>query len=535
MSTSERAEREKPAHRSGNLLAGLSLNAPETEQDTQLRDPIYLTQGHEPVGTPQPLDEEAIRELDTPDKLTEAIKLSVNKVDDKFVESLQAFVQPETLTIIGGVLSVWGAAHLVGIGQAADAALLGAGTLALGADIGLAVSLLWNYFDQAQQAQTPEQLEQSADSFAEFVNLVGVNVLGVLVGAKLGKVTDDLAQVMKNNWGKVAELGANVQQSAGALLKSGRQVLGEFAPHLDDALTDGQRLFNQGLDQLDNLVTQAGDKIGIRSPWVVTEGGPLNTLSMRIEKSPGSGGGIAANGAETIAAQAQRLERQLVSRGVFAKSAHKATKLATGQPKVLQAIDGLLNGQGNLENPQELVELVKRATSGGESGILRELEIAATRVRKGHNVQLGTIHKKGVGNVGADIVDHTTEEAIHSKNMLSPNLQNVEEELLNSAAQFKGKRSKPEIVPTTADGKLYHRATELIINNPKNPLYDQSPNQLTNFLEQQFKDRKLQENIDSVRITNQKGMHEFRVIRSDRTGRFQFISPGKIEQPRQVS
>jgi hypothetical protein len=81
------------------IPAGTPLSA----KNLQDGDRIYFPQQQrEQVYTPQPLPAQTISELNTTDKLIEVMKLSVNKVDDEFVESLQAFLQPETLAVMGG-------------------------------------------------------------------------------------------------------------------------------------------------------------------------------------------------------------------------------------------------------------------------------------------------------------------------------------------------------------------------------------------------------------------------------------------------
>jgi hypothetical protein len=78
-----------------NLQDGDRIYYPQRQQQEQQQE-------QQQVYTPQPLPAQTIRQLNTTDKLIEAMKLSVNKVDDEFVESLQAFLQPETLAVMGG-------------------------------------------------------------------------------------------------------------------------------------------------------------------------------------------------------------------------------------------------------------------------------------------------------------------------------------------------------------------------------------------------------------------------------------------------
>jgi hypothetical protein len=474
---------------------------------------------------PEPVN---VAQMSVPDKLTQAMQQSVGKLPGELQQQMQQLLKPEALAVLGGVAATWGALQVAGgpFAVAADVALLGAGYAALGASAVTASQELFEFVRKASQAQTPQQLDQAASHFAKFVSIVGVDAVAALAGARAGRVAEDLGQLVKNSSARLGELTGETQRLAGTLVKGGNELW----------QSAGQRLGKVG-DDLGRTLDNALEGLGIQRPQAATAGGPQLPANQPMQTQTQTGGSerIAANGAETVAAQVQRLEGQLVSRGINARNAHEIMELATGQPKVLQALEGLLNGRGNLRNPNELSKLVERATRDAEPGILRELELAAARVRQGHDVQLGTVKQPGVGKVGADVVDFTTQEAIHSKNITSPAQNAVEGEIDKSAQQFEGRQPNPEIVPTKADGQTFRRVTEVIVNNPQNPSHNQTPNQLAEFLQGQFKNNStLRENVDAVRITNQSGVHEFKVIRSERTHEFQFVAP-TTTQPRQVS
>jgi hypothetical protein len=464
-----------------------------------------------------------VAQMSVPDKLTQAMQQSVGKLPGELQQQMQQLLKPEALAVLGGVAATWGALQVAGgpFAVAADVALLGAGYAALGASAVTAAQELFEFVQKASQAQTPQQLDQAASHFAKFVSIVGVDAVAALAGARAGRVAEDLGQLVKNSSARLGELTGETQRLAGTLVKGGNELW----------QSAGQRLGKVG-DDLGQTLDNALERLGIQRPQAATAGGQLPANQpMQTQTKTGGSGRIATNGAETVAAQVQRLEGQLVSRGMNARNAHEIMELATGQPKVLQALEGLLNGRGNLRNPNELSKLVERATR--EPGILRELELAAARVRQGHDVQLGTVQQPGVGKVGADVVDFTTQEAIHSKNITSPHRNAIEVELNKSAEQFSGVRG--EIVPTKADGQPFRRVTEVIVNSPQNPLHNKTSNQMAEFLQGEFKNNStLRENVDAVRITNQSGVHEFKVIRSERTHEFQFVAPATT-QPRQVS
>jgi hypothetical protein len=144
-------------------------------------------------------------------------------------------------------------------------------------------------------------------------------------------------------------------------------------------------------------------------------------------------------------AKLSQLQETLVGRGVKANSAKQMLQYAKDRPEVMEAVEILVNGRGKgqLRNPDALAKLVKTATDGTQAGSLRELQIAAERVRLGHEVELGG---------GADIVDFTAKEAIQLKNVTSPGKEAVLENLDYAGTQLKG--TKGEAVPIDASGKI---------------------------------------------------------------------------------
>jgi hypothetical protein len=280
-----------------------------------------------------------------------------------------------------------------------------------------------------------------------------------------------------------------------------------------------------------NLPQQAADEIwsaidrAVPQPQIagVPQGALDNAIDpkqpMRMQGTGGRQGATAAN--------VGQLQEKLVARGVSAGRAQQMLQLAKGRPEVMEAVEVLINGQGkgNLRNPGELVKLVEKATEGeGQIGLVRELQAAADRVRLGHDVQLGG---------GADIVDFTSKEAIQLKNVTSANPKQVLDNLDAAGGQLTG--DKGEQVPRDISGKLFQRTAEIIIDNPKNPLYEKTPNQLLKELQKRFGENEiLRKNIDSVRVRSGSGVNEFNVKRS-KTGDFQFINAPSQSKPQKVS
>jgi hypothetical protein len=151
---------------------------------------------------------------------------------------------------------------------------------------------------------------------------------------------------------------------------------------------------------------------------------------------------------------------QLGNRGMELNQAQKLLQISAKQTRALGAIEMLMSGKGMLQNPQELRELVTNINNG-DIGKIQELEIAAGRVQKGHQMQLGAVHDPNLSseaiekiwelrrqegknpaeikvNVGGDVVDLTTREVIQSKNVTSADAEKVWQNLREADKQLQG-------------------------------------------------------------------------------------------------
>jgi hypothetical protein len=303
-------------------------------------------------------------------------------------------------------------------------------------------------------------------------------------------------------------------KSASSLTQIQSRVLMESVMRLKGNVSDALiQKMAQVLKGADRLTAQTI----VNADGTLTQSRPLGQVANRMETT--------AAAQASAKATAQQLQEKLVERGVQASSARKMLEQAKSRPEVMEALETLINGRGKgqLRNPQGLVELVEKATTKKNPiGFVRELQLAAERVKLGHEVGLG---------LGADIVDFSAKEAIQLKNVTSPKKSKVGENLGEAANQLTGERG--EVVPKGADGKRFQRTAEIIIDNPKNPLYDKKPNQLLKELQEQFSaNPTLQEHVDMVRIRAGDKVYEFGVSRS-KSGDFKFInapSPKKLSE-----
>ncbi len=128
-------------------------------------------------------------------------------------------------------------------------------------------------------------------------------------------------------------------------------------------------------------------------------------------------------------------------------------------------------------------------------------------------------------------MDFSAKEAIQLKNVTSLDEGGVLNNLQKAGEQLKG--SHGELVPKGADGKRFQRTAEIIIDNPENPLYNKTPNQLLKKLQKKFEgNNALQDHVDLVRIRAGDKVYEFGISRS-KNGEFQFInapSPKKLSE-----
>jgi hypothetical protein len=143
-----------------------------------------------------------------------------------------------------------------------------------------------------------------------------------------------------------------------------------------------------------------------------------------------------------------------------------------------------LVNSGKLENLQGLKKFMTEisqelsqmdpAPGNWHTGKFNELMEACRRaVEQGHDVSVGgNAAAKGGKPAGkADVVDYTAKQALQSKTVTSPKLENVVENLQKAVDQLNGEHG--ELPP---DG--YQRIADIIIENPKNELFQASREQI---------------------------------------------------------
>jgi hypothetical protein len=215
----------------------------------------------------------SIQYMGTPEKLTASMLQGLNNLPEGlrrgFQEQLQSLKDPKTQAVLGGVVAAWGALHLVGVGEAADLGLLGLGYTALGNDAITATKELASFVQAANEAQVSQNLSQPAQQqklaeaskhFEKFVEIVGVDGVALLVGAKAGEVSTKLANSLKENAAKLSQLPAE----AGRLLNAAQEQLSGLTKGLRESAESGWNKLAGSLDELlgRKPVTPEGVNVG---------------------------------------------------------------------------------------------------------------------------------------------------------------------------------------------------------------------------------------------------------------------------------
>jgi len=226
---------------------------------------------------------------------------------------------------------------------------------------------------------------------------------------------------------------------------------------------------------------------------------------------------------------------EMVNQGMRLNKAEEILKTAAESRQTLEPLQHSLElarqlaESGDLRNSKglrkKLDEITKTIGKDNQPGYIKELELATERASQGHDIQLGAVIDPATGQkVGADVVNHTTEQAIQSKHVSSADPGKVAGNLEEAAKQHAGDKKVPEIVPVNSKGKPYERIIDVTIANPDNPLYNADPKTLNRIIQDSINRTSKEkpewwQSVDTVKITNGNGTFEFRV----RAGKSQFM------------
>jgi hypothetical protein len=474
------------------------------------------------------------------DKLTRSIKLSVSSgsLKKELMRPLQELLKPENLAILTGILALWGAAHLWGAGEVADADLAALMVVTMGADGVKAMGHLLKFFQLAEGAKSEADLIKAGDEFAKFVSLVGTSSLGFLIG-KAGQAVEKLSGTLSqaaNNLGKLSSglvrRGEDAIKTGSKLLKNGveaakkvgRQLKAEAQKAIDGiddllgnifqkkrAVVGGGNVSgNQGRGrsrggdrtlEKDYEVLRLDGTIVLNpkvAAQLIEKGIPADTVRALNKR------GIPPNELNdllNIFLKSKDAKYQLNQMPRIADTVLALRKIdvsladikaildmASKQPEVLAALERMLLAPGKLtfpphklNEPHELTVFVEKTVkamgnkAGADNGFLREMQIAAERLEKGHHVQMGAIKNDNGIAIGGDVVDHTTKEVIQVKTLTSRSTEGVSERANSAIEQLSGKNGE---IPNEG----YTQVAEIWIN-PNNRLFRESGRSINATLE----------------------------------------------------
>jgi hypothetical protein len=517
---------------------------------------------------------------------------SLPNLDDAARKQVQELLTPQALAGMGVVLGLYGASFLTGVGPVATATLVAASTYGTAASAREITQELGQFVLTAARAETDADLNKASEHFAQLAGLGAVELLSAALGAKAGQVSDELVQLLARHADKLDDLSANDLKLVGNLVTTVRERLGALQGQLKGVWDEVDKTFDGLLRHLDKLFAQdqvttpegirfsiAKEDILANSRSARTQGASSSTATvspasdLRVAPDPLiklqtqgilpetiqalEGKGFSPESlndylgqfdnkstypfqnfgpqdkqaiAQTLNQLTEKNLNQLTEKNLSLQTAQALLQDAAKQPQVLELVHTL--AQGNLRNPQVLPEMVGEIQHG-KMGLIWELEIAAQRIQKGHEVQLGAIKDASGREIGGDVVDYTTREVIQSKNIVSPDARNVWDELNKAATeQLSGERG--EIPPVDERGRPFLKVVELRIQNKDNPLFKLDSRELNWLINhQRIPTHKELQGFDGlIRITNSQGIHEFKV-RADKSQRLdrQSAAPEISQQP----
>jgi len=114
-------------------------------------------------------------------KVEEAIRRSTKYMPADLARQIEAMLTPENLAILVGTLVIWAGSHFFGVGEIVDVGLLLVGAFTIGWSIGDIANNLYSFATTAINAQTEQDLDRAARSFARAVVEGGITTVMALL------------------------------------------------------------------------------------------------------------------------------------------------------------------------------------------------------------------------------------------------------------------------------------------------------------------------------------------------------------------
>ena len=151
------------------------------------------------------------------DRALEAAYRALPKLPTEVAERIASMLTPETFTmLLSGVVILYGTQFIPVVGKLSDVAMVGVGVGFLGWDAIEAAKRFGTFWNLSTQAKTDEDFERAADSFAQAIAIIGIDVFLALFGRKGRTAVKTDAVVAR--WARIIDgLNLKVAPDHGAL------------------------------------------------------------------------------------------------------------------------------------------------------------------------------------------------------------------------------------------------------------------------------------------------------------------------------
>jgi hypothetical protein len=146
------------------------------------------------------LDPSAVKDWSTIDKLKYAIQQAMARLPGDVAAKLQGLLSPENLAAMAAVVGVWGVSQFFGVGEVADAVLIGVGLFTIGTDaIHVGVDL-GKFAVGVVRANDASDLDAAGEHLAKAISTAGVDAALALLFHKASKELPEREPVLTNEF-----------------------------------------------------------------------------------------------------------------------------------------------------------------------------------------------------------------------------------------------------------------------------------------------------------------------------------------------
>jgi len=118
-----------------------------------------------------------IASLSFEDRLSEVFRRTLPKLSPDARQQLAALIEPQSLTIIAGVLLAWVVGHAFGVGEAVDIILGVVGLFSIGLAVFSGIDELWEFGRGAYYASSESDLDDAAEHLSRAIAILGIQAV----------------------------------------------------------------------------------------------------------------------------------------------------------------------------------------------------------------------------------------------------------------------------------------------------------------------------------------------------------------------